>query len=68
MPQTMHLEWSVANMMMKTDFTLLCLLPQAPPCGIEHQICDKELLAIVAALKHWQHYLQFSSEHTEVQS
>jgi hypothetical protein len=33
---------------------------------MNYQIYDKELLAIVVAFKHWCHYLEFSSERTEV--
>jgi len=33
---------------------------------MSYQIYDKELLAIVEAFKHWHHYLEFSSAHTEV--
>ena len=33
---------------------------------MNYQIYDKELLAIVVAFKHWRHYLEFSSERTEV--
>jgi len=33
---------------------------------MNYQIYDKELLAIVEAFKHWHHYLEFSSECTEV--
>ena len=33
---------------------------------MNYQIYDKELLAIIAAFKHWQHYLEFSSQPTEV--
>jgi transposase InsO family protein len=33
---------------------------------VNYQIYDKELLAIVAAFKHWRHYLEFSTHSTEV--
>ena len=33
---------------------------------MNYQIYDKELLAIVEAFKQWRHYLEFSSEPTEV--
>lgn len=36
------------------------------PAEVNYQIYDKELLAIVAAFKHWRHYLEFSSEITIV--
>ena len=36
------------------------------PAEMNYQIYDKELLAIIAAFKHWRHYLEFSSQPTEV--
>lgn len=36
------------------------------PAEMNYQIYDKELLAIVEAFKQWRHYLEFSSEPTEV--
>ena len=36
------------------------------PAEINYQIYDKELLAIIAAFKHWRHYLEFSQESTVV--
>ena len=36
------------------------------PAELNCQIYDKELLAIVAAFKHWRHYLEFSQEPTLV--
>lgn len=36
------------------------------PAEMNYQIYDKELLAIICALKHWRHYLEFSTSTTEV--
>lgn len=36
------------------------------PAELNYQIYDKELLAIVAAFKHWRHYLEFSTKPTLV--
>lgn len=36
------------------------------PAELNYQIYDKELLSIVAAFKHWRHYLEFSVEPTLV--
>lgn len=36
------------------------------PAEKNYQIYDKELLAIVAAFKHWRHYLEFSANATTV--
>jgi hypothetical protein len=36
------------------------------PAEINYQIYDKELLAIIAAFKHWRHYLEFSTSPTIV--
>ena len=36
------------------------------PAEVNYQIYDKDLLAIIAAFKHWRHYLEFSQASTIV--